>query len=245
MGGGGEGGGGGGGGSGGVGARESGGTHGEVEDGEGGDGRKGSLISENVTSMFRRLSSREKTTLEPNDEDDDNDDDDNYVDAEDDDGDALWSGTNKNRDVSTGPLACPFIRPFAPLARLLVPDCSLRTRPPLRSLIRSLALSLPRSWESELLMSQNDLVLSHSATTRCVTSMRLDEARRRCMKRTRIWRFYRVSISKRIKSGRSPWRAIVSSTTSAKTGPKKTTKAAFGHTFSNIPGFSLASASIC
>ena len=40
------------------------------------------------------------------------------------DGSALWSGTNKNRDVSTGPLA-----------RL----------------------------ESESLMSQNDLVLSHSA----------------------------------------------------------------------------------
>ena len=51
---------------------------------------------------------------------------------------ALWSGTNKNRDVSTGPLARPFAR-------------SLRS---LRS--------LPRSWESEFLMSQTDLVLSHS-----------------------------------------------------------------------------------
>ena len=48
----------------------------------------------------------------------------------------LWSGTNKNRDVSTGPLARPFAR------------------------------SLPRSWESELLMAQNDLVLSHSASVR-------------------------------------------------------------------------------
>ena len=49
---------------------------------------------------------------------------------------ALWSGTNKNIDVSTGPLAGPFTR--------------------------SLARSLPRSWERELLMSQNDLVLSLS-----------------------------------------------------------------------------------
>ena len=47
---------------------------------------------------------------------------------------SLWSGTNKNRDVSTGPLARPFAR------------------------------SLPRSWDSEFLMSQNDLVLSRSAS---------------------------------------------------------------------------------
>ena len=52
---------------------------------------------------------------------------------------ALWSGTNKNRDVSTGPLACPFVRSLAPLTRLLAPDCSLRSRHPLRSLVRSLA----------------------------------------------------------------------------------------------------------
>ena len=43
-------------------------------------------------------------------------------------GGALWSGTNKNRNVSTGPLASPFAR-----------------------------------GESELLMSQNNLVLSYSA----------------------------------------------------------------------------------
>ena len=48
---------------------------------------------------------------------------------------ALWSGTNKNRDVSTGPLA------------------------------RLFALTT-HSWESEFLMSQNDLVLSHSAAWR-------------------------------------------------------------------------------
>ena len=55
---------------------------------------------------------------------------------------ALWSGTNKNRDVSTGPLARPFTRSLAPLTRALAPDCSLRSRPPLRSLVRSFACSL-------------------------------------------------------------------------------------------------------
>ena len=52
---------------------------------------------------------------------------------------ALWSGTDKNRDVSTGPLARPFARSLAPLTRLLAPDCSLRSRPPLCSLVHSLA----------------------------------------------------------------------------------------------------------
>ena len=52
---------------------------------------------------------------------------------------ALWSGTNKNRDVSTGPLARSFARSLAPLTHSLAPDCSLRSRPPLRSLVRSLA----------------------------------------------------------------------------------------------------------
>ena len=52
---------------------------------------------------------------------------------------ALWSGTNKNTDVSTGSLARPFARSLAPLTHSLAPDCSLRSRPPLRSLIRSLA----------------------------------------------------------------------------------------------------------
>ena len=52
---------------------------------------------------------------------------------------ALWSGTNKNRDVSTRPLAHPFARSLAPLTRSLAPDCSLRLRPPLHSLVCSLA----------------------------------------------------------------------------------------------------------
>ena len=51
----------------------------------------------------------------------------------------MWSGTNKNRDVSIGPLARPFARSLAPLTRMLALDCSLRSRPPLRSLVHSLA----------------------------------------------------------------------------------------------------------
>ena len=53
--------------------------------------------------------------------------------------DALWSGTNKNRDVSTGPLALPFARLLTLLTRSLAPDRVLRLRPPLRSLVCSLA----------------------------------------------------------------------------------------------------------
>ena len=52
---------------------------------------------------------------------------------------ALWSMTTKNSDCSTGPLARPFARSLAPLTRSLAPDCSLRSRPPLRSPVRSLA----------------------------------------------------------------------------------------------------------
>ena len=52
---------------------------------------------------------------------------------------ALWSITAKNTDCSTGSLARPFTRSLAPLTRSLAPDCSLRSRPPLRSLVRLLA----------------------------------------------------------------------------------------------------------
>ena len=55
-----------------------------------------------------------------------------------------WSKTAKNTDCSTGPLARPFARSLAPLTRLLAPNCLLRSRPPLRSLVRSLAHSLTR-----------------------------------------------------------------------------------------------------
>ena len=51
----------------------------------------------------------------------------------------LWFRSAKNRDVSTGPLARPFAHSLAPLTRSLAPDCSLHSRPPLRSLVRSLA----------------------------------------------------------------------------------------------------------
>ena len=85
----------------------------------------------------------------------------------------LWSITAKNTDCSTGPLARPFARSLAPLTGLLAPDCSLRSRPPLRSLVRSLAhfARTAHSWESEFLMSQNDLVLSHSGMTRSLGSI--------------------------------------------------------------------------
>ena len=75
----------------------------------------------------------------------------------------LWSGTNKNRDVSTGPLA----RPFARTAHLFACSRLLALFAPSAALTRSLARSLrslPRSWEREFLMSQNDLVLSHSGS---------------------------------------------------------------------------------
>ena len=72
---------------------------------------------------------------------------------------SLWYGSTKNRVVSTGPLASPFACLLAPLTR---------------SLTRSLC-SLPRSWESKFLMSQNDLVLSHSATC-----SRFDSSSTRC-----------------------------------------------------------------
>ena len=78
---------------------------------------------------------------------------------------AQWSGTAKNQDVSTGPLARPFARSLAPLTRSLAPDCLLRSRPLLRSLIRSLAhfaYSLARGKVYDL-MSQFHLVLTHSA----------------------------------------------------------------------------------
>ena len=51
----------------------------------------------------------------------------------------LWSIIAKNTDCSTGPLAAPFACSLAPLTRSLAPDCLLRSRPLLRSLIRSLA----------------------------------------------------------------------------------------------------------
>ena len=53
--------------------------------------------------------------------------------------DPQWVRSAKNREVSTGPLARPFACSLAPLTRSLTPDCLLRLRPPLRSLVRSLA----------------------------------------------------------------------------------------------------------
>ena len=52
---------------------------------------------------------------------------------------ALWFRLTKNQDISAGPLARPFALSLTPLTRLLATDCSLRLRPPLRSLVCSLA----------------------------------------------------------------------------------------------------------
>ena len=54
------------------------------------------------------------------------------------DADALWSGSTKNADMRTGPLTRPFACSLAPLTCLLILDCSLRSRPPLHSLVCSL-----------------------------------------------------------------------------------------------------------
>ena len=55
-------------------------------------------------------------------------------------------GPDQPRIQSTGPLARPFARSLAPLTRLLAPDCSPRSPPPLRSLVRSLAHFLARGY---------------------------------------------------------------------------------------------------
>ena len=85
--------------------------------------------------------------IDGDDEDDDDDildDDDDIPDDDKDEHNALWSETNKNRDVITGPLARPFApsrSPLSPLTRSLAPDCLLCLRPLLRSLVCSLAHS--------------------------------------------------------------------------------------------------------
>ena len=53
--------------------------------------------------------------------------------------DAQWARSTKNPDVSTGPLPRPFARSLTRLTRSLSPDSSLCSRPPLRSLVCSLA----------------------------------------------------------------------------------------------------------
>ena len=81
---------------------------------------------------------------------------------------ALRSRITKNPDVSTWTLARPFAHSLAPLICLLAPDCSLRPRPPLRSLVRSLAHfahSLARGTENDLMAIYSVFfsILAHSA----------------------------------------------------------------------------------
>ena len=54
-------------------------------------------------------------------------------------GAALWSKIEKSTGVSTGLFNRPFAHSLAPLTCSLAPDCSLRSRPPLCSLLCSLA----------------------------------------------------------------------------------------------------------
>ena len=68
---------------------------------------------------------------------------------------ALWSKTTKNPDASTGPLARLFACLLGLLILLLAPHCSLRSC----TLLRSLTPELVGKW-----MSQNEVVLSHSAS---------------------------------------------------------------------------------
>ena len=80
---------------------------------------------------------------------------------------SLWSKKAKNTDCSNGPLARPFARSLATLTRLLAPDCSLHSRPPLRSLIHSLAHfahSLARGKEAFCMKWTRRL---HTVSTHC------------------------------------------------------------------------------
>ena len=74
---------------------------------------------------------------------------------------AHWGRTARNWDVSIGPLARPFAR-FSQTAHSFACSALLALLARSAALIRLLAASLPSSWESELLMSQNDLILPHS-----------------------------------------------------------------------------------
>ena len=77
---------------------------------------------------------------------------------------ALWSGTNKNRDVSTGSLASPFASPFARTVYSFTCSTLLALLTRSAALTRSLAYSRARRKVNDK-MSQNDLVSSESADT--------------------------------------------------------------------------------
>ena len=80
---------------------------------------------------------------------------------------ALWFRAAKSRDVSTGPLARPFAHSLVLLTHFLAQYCSFRSHS--AALIRSLAPLLTHSRARGKVndsMSQNDLVLTHSAAWR-------------------------------------------------------------------------------
>merc|ERR1719414_494713 len=82
-----------------------------------------------------------------------------------------------------------YIRSFARTAHSFTCSGLLASLAPSAALTRSLARSLLRLWDSELLMSQNDLVLSHSASVGQQASR--PQARRRS---SRAWRWSRFPI---------------------------------------------------
>ena len=102
---------------------------------------------------------------------------------------ALLSGITKNPDVSTGPLARLFVRSLTPLTHSLAPFCSLCSRAPLRSFVRSLTYSLTHSrarGKVDHLTSQIDLVLSHYGAFQTWQSLKIpagsrNEKRQRCL----------------------------------------------------------------
>ena len=76
----------------------------------------------------------------------------------------LWFRSARIWDVSTGPLACPFVHSLLPRTHLLTLHSLLCLCAPQCSIVCSL-YSLPSS--SGILMSQNQAVLNHSSILLC------------------------------------------------------------------------------
>ena len=75
---------------------------------------------------------------------------------------ALWSRKNENPNVTSGPLAHPFLHLLPLLTHLLALHRTLHSRALLHSFVCSLAHSFPNLWESEWSMLGNQAILDHS-----------------------------------------------------------------------------------